>query len=185
MRGTHGRRRGVVPFALTRRLVLAAVAISLSLAGHASGRGALPGFVGLLLVGAVAGALTVVATARTRSFTWLLMYLLGSQLLIHMILVLEVPHAHGMAPMPLIPTGSMAVSHLLASFLAAAVLARGERILVAWTRLTMSSLGWRLPVVTAPAGIRLVPISDFWWAPTAQIRVTDRSRRGPPAMVCA
>jgi len=180
VRGNQGVGTGAAHFAFPRALTLASVVTFLSLAGHSAASGTLPGLVGLLVVVIVATGLTIVATSRTRSFGWLLGYLLAVQLLIHVFLVLESPHAHSMTPMPLLPSGDMAMSHLVACLVAAVVLARGEQTLDAWSRLLTARLTWHVPVLAIPAGPSTSGVvADSWW-PTTSDHACDPRRRGPP-----
>ena len=165
-------------FALFRAGMLAMVVTCLSLAGHAAGRGTLPGGIGLLLVVVVAVGLTWTAVARRRSFAWLLAYLLGVQLLLHVVLVLAVPHGHSMGHMPLLPTADMALGHVVASLLAAALLARGEQVVDAWSRLLRARLVWSAPSLAAPVGAPAVRADA--WQPTPLDAARTPRRRGPP-----
>jgi hypothetical protein len=171
---------GAVHFDPIRRVVLAGTVTFLALAGHAVGRGELPGFIGLAVVLVLASALTFAACSKRRSAVWLLGYLLATQLLIHVLLVLASPHAHATGSQPLIPTGDMAASHLVAALVAAVVLARGEDTLEAWARLLSAGLTWLLPTLaplsTSPAqGIESAP----WARVTSDLTAAHR-RRGPP-----
>jgi hypothetical protein len=170
-------------FALVRRSVLTFVVVSLTLAGHASGRGDLPGSVGVILAVLIAGGLTLSATARPRSWPWLIAFLLGAQVLIHVVLVIATPHMHG--TMPLVPTGATAMGHLVASLIAAVVLAHGEDVLITWSRLLSSTFGWARPVVFVLDGVGAVNARFCEWTPIPSDRGWDADRRGPPRVAPA
>lgn len=165
-------------FTHMRRCVLASVVVSLTLAGHASGSGDLPSAVGVLLAVVIAGGLTLTATSRKRSWPWLVSFLMAAQVLIHVVLVISAPHAHGAST--LLPTGVTALGHLIASLIAAVVLARGEDVLLAWSRLLSSTFGWVLPPVLASAVGPTIVRDRNGWTPIASDRGWDAERRGPP-----
>jgi hypothetical protein len=172
-----------VRFTLVRRSILAFVVVTLTLAGHASGRGELPNSVGVTLAVLIAVGLTLTATARQRSWPWLIAFLLGAQLLIHVVLVIATPHAHG--SMPLLPTGATAVGHLVASLIAAAVLAHGEDVLIAWSRLLSATFEWAMPGVRVIEGVGAVKTAFCEWTPIPSDRGWDADRRGPPRVAPA
>jgi hypothetical protein len=179
---TSGPRGSAVPFGATRRLALALVVVSLSLAGHASGHGTLPSSTGLLLATLIAGSLAFAATDRRRSLSWLVGFLLGAQLLIHVVLVVSSSHpVHGGGLMPLLPTGSMALGHLIATVVAAAVLARGEETLLAWATILSASFTWLVPTVVPPGDVAQPSADRDPWAPVLSDRGWQVDRRGPPA----
>jgi hypothetical protein len=172
-----------VRFTLVRRSILAFVVVTLTLAGHASGRGELPSSVGVTLAVLIAVGLTLTATARQRSWPWLIAFLLGAQLLIHVVLVIATPHAHG--SMPLVPTGATAVGHLVASLIAAVVLAHGEDVLIAWSRLMSATFEWAMPTVRVVERVGAVNAAFCEWTPIPSDRGWDADRRGPPRVAPA
>jgi len=184
--GSAGARRRAVPFARTRQIVLATAVLALTLAGHTSAHGALPSTAGLVLAAMIAGSLTLVATARDRSWAWLFAFLLASQLLLHAVLVVSSGEAHMMyGPEPLLPTGWMAVAHVLASMVAAVLLSRGDAALRAWTNLLRASIGIHLdPCLPIGAQPNAVAPQARWWPVTSE-RSWDVSRRGPPCPLSA
>jgi hypothetical protein len=177
--GSTGARLPNAPFARVRQVVLASVIVFLTLAGHAAASGALPAIGGLLLAVLISSGLTLVAIARTRSWSWLFAFLLGSQVLLHGVLVVSSGHVHG-ASSPLLPTAWMGVAHVVAAGLAAAALARGEAVLTSWAALLSASLGFTvaaLDPVGAPVCSRTRVDS---WFPITSDGEGAASRRGPP-----
>ena len=181
MHRSSGARTAAAPFAITRRVVLAVVVASLTLGGHAAGQGALPGPVGVGLAVLLASGLAFTAASRPRSWLWLLLFLLGAQVLIHAVLMVAVPHAHAAAgSVSLVPTGSAAAAHGMASLIAAVVLSRGDAILESWTRLLIARLGVIVPVATQPVPAAAHLPSIRQWTPVASEYRWDAARRGPP-----
>lgn len=160
--------------------------VFLSLAGHAAGRGAVPSAGGILLAVILASGLTFAVTRQRHSFQWLLAFLLMAQLLIHAVLV--VSHTHAMAgdgAMPLVPTGSTAVAHVVASVVAAIVLAYGEVIVAGWIRLCSTALAiWVTRTAPPVEGARPVEGREPWSVIDAD-HVWDVARRGPPVVIAA
>jgi hypothetical protein len=186
VRGEHRTRTSAARFTLARRTILALVVVCLTLAGHTAGSAALPSATGLLVCVILACGLTLAATSRQRGWPWLVAFLLASQLLIHVVMVLASPHGHGGGSVsPLLPTGNTAIGHLVASGIAAIVLARGEQTLISWSRLLSSSFGWLLPAQAEPAGAPKVVTRDGFWAPTPADCRGFVDRRGPPLQVAA
>ena len=185
MHRSSGARTAAVAFAATRRVVLAVVVASLTLAGHAAGQGTLPGTVGIGLAVLIATGLAFTAASRPRSWLWLLLFLLGAQVLIHAVLMVAMPHAHASAgSASLVPTGSAAVAHGVASVVAAVVLARGDAVLQSWTSLLVTRLGVDVPVESAPRPpVTGDPMGPQWHPVTSEHR-WDVARRGPPAIAC-
>lgn len=184
--GSGAVRGSAALFTGTRRAALTTVVLALTLAGHTSAHGMLPGTGGLLLVGVIAASLTLVATSRPRTWAWLFAFLLGTQLLLHVLLVVASGESHMRSgPAPLVPTGWMAVAHIVVSVIAAAVLARGEATLHAWAVLLAAPF---LPPVSvlAPIGARRdrVPFFVPSWATSSDPR-SEASLRGPPCAACA
>lgn len=185
MHRTAGVRTVGTPFASTRQAALALVVASLTLAGHAAGQGALPGPVGVGLAVLIASGLAYTAASRARSWLWLLLFLLGAQVLVHAVLIVAMPHAHGTAGgVSLLPTGSAAVAHALASVIAAVVLARGDSVLQSWTRLLVSRLGVTVPAPTGPVRAAARISARPRWTPMTSERRWDAARRGPPIDTC-
>jgi hypothetical protein len=185
VRGEHRTRTSAARFTLARRTILALVVVCLTLAGHTAGSAALPSATSLLVCVILACGLTLAATSRQRGWPWLVAFLLASQLLIHVVMVLASPHVHGAGSVTLLPTGNTAIGHLVASGIAAIVLARGEQTLISWSRLLSSSFGWLLPAQVEPAGAPEVVTQDGLWAPLAADYCGFVDRRGPPLQVAA
>ena len=185
MDGSGGARRSVAPYTGTRRAALAGTVVALTLAGHSSAHGTLPSTAGLVLAVVIAAGLTFIAAARQRSVAWLFVFLLGSQLLLHALLVVSSGASHmTYGPMPLIPTGWMAVAHIVVTILAALALKHGDATLRAWAALLSTVLGLP-PLAVGPVreqGITAVAPLTRWWVKTSEI-LSDASRRGPPAFV--
>lgn len=168
-------------FAGTRRIVLTTVVVALTLAGHSAAEGALPSAWGLALAVLIAAALTLIAIAKTRSWAWLFAFLLGSQVLLHAILVVTAGHSHATGGSSLLVlTGWMAIAHVVVAALAAAVLAFGEMTVSAWARLLSATLGMRFAGL-GPVNERTIvhSLRTRWFTITSDL-AWDATRRGPP-----
>jgi len=181
--GTRGGRHPSAAFVVTRRIALAITIAVLTVSGHSAASGMLPSTAGLVLTVLIAASLTLAATSSRRSWAWLVAFLLGSQLLLHAVLVVSSGHAHMVnGPAPLVPTGWMALAHVVVTFVAAGLLVHGAAILDCWVALLTATLGVRMadlgPISSYTPVVRSV---HRWWSIACE-RVWDSSRRGPPAL---
>ena len=164
----------------TRTALTGTALILLTVAAHAAGGGDLPPMFGLLLVSAMAMALTFAVSDRRRSLPWLVGYMLAGQLFLHMLMTFAGGHAHGT---PLLPDTGMLSGHALGGALAAMALAYADGLLDRWAAFLGQVLG--TPVAEQPSPAR----------PRQQLRAAARvvsvvlacllhevERRGPPAL---
>jgi hypothetical protein len=159
--------------------VLALVVLAISLAGHAAGSQALPTFFGLLLALSLTLALSSVATSRRRSFGWILGFVLALQVLLHFTLVIVGSDHSGTAHESLIPGASGVLGHVVASILAAVVLAYGDRLLDRWASLLGTAFGSGF-VLDAPVLAASMKVRTAHAAQHSAVVVDFAPRRGPP-----
>ena len=169
-------------FRVTRRVFLAVVVVTLSLAGHAAGSAMLPSLEGFGLAVLLASALTV-AVKPGVSAVRLLAILLGVQALLHAVFVLSsdcIP-ASG-SPMSLVPSGVTVVGHVVASIVAVAILRRGDELLSRWTALLAAAFATP-ETALAPIPVRLQIRATVWEARHfgADGHFFSQVRRGPPS----
>ncbi|HOF63954.1 MAG TPA: hypothetical protein PLL54_06590 [Dermatophilaceae bacterium] len=186
---------------LARAAYLAAVILGLAVAGHVLGGGSWPSWGALSGVLILAGGLSAVLTRARLRAPRLAATLAGGQLAVHEVLSWTTGHGsmgHDHAAMALdpaegMPSGwlttwlgadlRMLAGHAVATVLAAAVIAHGERVLwLAWEAVRPRVTLWRTPVV--------LPRVRHWCAAvllpprTAALALTA-DPRGPPAMSAA
>ncbi|MBK9740567.1 MAG: hypothetical protein IPO93_13910 [Actinobacteria bacterium] len=171
-------------FAATRVAALSLVVFALSTSGHAAESAVLPSTLGLALTLVLSIGLTSAAVARPRSIVWLLLYLAGAQAVIHVVLVVSASSHHptSMTVAPLLPSGMMVAAHLAVSVVAAAVLAFGERTLVAWARLLAVAIGARIIACLRLAQASAAIVAGDSVVVTLRHASWGVARRGPPAL---
>lgn len=163
---------------LPRTVVIAFVLSVLTLAGHTAADGVLPSTLGLLFVSAVVVALTVAISDRKRNIVWLTGYLLGVQVLSHVLLTFTSTHHHHSTVWMTVP---MVLGHLVAALLGASVIAFGVNTIDGWVRYLATSLfiGIPLPVVRPAVAAFTGPQDQT----LTNVRFLHHQliRRGPPA----
>jgi hypothetical protein len=171
-----------------RGTAVGTTAMSLAVAGHVVGGGSLPpATVGTLLCLTVAGSIAL--SSRRWTFSALATVLLGVQLVCHVALAGQATAssptdhshtAHG-------TSASMLIAHVLAAFVTAVLLRRGE----SWCWRLVALLGRPAQVarlfttrsVLRPVA-RLVPAADDAPALLRSLLLADaQPRRGPPALL--
>ena len=169
-------------FAVTRRVTLSLVVLLLSLAGHASASGSVPGPLGLAFAAVVCAGLTTVAAGRRRSWAWLTAFLLGTEALLHVIFVVsDSTHAHGSGGMmAAVPSTGMVAGHVVASLVAAVVLMHGEATLRAWSRLLAAAFGAVVPALAPVSARSTPPVRNPALSPRGTVLSRNLARRGPP-----
>lgn len=191
--------------ALARGTTAATVTLLVSLAGHVSAGGTMPGPLGIAVPFILALMVCVLLAGRRLSIIRLSVSVAVAQFLFHTLFVLGAitptgtsgAHVHG-EPLvlpettgvgsALVADGGMWALHALAAALTVLALHRGERMLVALIQLAQRLAGWvrRRLAVTLPAP--LAP-ADTWREPVAvpalRLALFLRSRlagRAPPAL---
>jgi len=165
-----------------RALLTSGALTLLTIAGHTAGRGALPDLLGLGIVAGLSYGLAHATSAVRTSPARLLAFLIAGQALLHVVLTVSSPHAHGVAAGGADPT-AMALGHVVAAAIAAVVLTHADEVVERWLAFLSALLGsaW------TPAGA--VPAGPGGSAPTdpPRPRVIDTilrqaPRRGPPLL---
>lgn len=162
--------------------VLALVVLAISLAGHSADSAtlALPSAFGLGMALVLTVALCSVATMRRRTFAWILGFVLALQLLLHFTLVIVGSGHAGDAHGSVIPGVSGVLGHVVASFLAAAVLAYGDSLLERWVCLLGTVFG-TAPRLDAPMPATASALRISHTTKHSSVIVDFAPRRGPPA----
>ena len=161
-------------------MVLALVVVLVSLAGHAAGSSMLPGLAGLLLAVALSAVLAVAVDPR-MSRVRLFGFLLGMEVLLHLVFVVSSEHHVGGGASMLVPSTASVLGHVAAAVAAVAVLRHGDRVLLSWSALLSAAFGapsLQLPSIAA----RPVLVAGPWDAHAvgADAQFSSHSRRGPP-----
>lgn len=168
-------------YRVTRIGVLALVVLAISLAGHSADSAtlALPSAFGLGMALVLTIALCSVATMRRRTFAWILGFVLALQFLLHFTLVIvgsgHAVGAHG----SVIPGVSGVLGHVVASILAAVVLAYGDSLLDRWASLLGTAFGSGF-VLDAPVLAASMKVRTAHAAQHSAVVVDFAPRRGPP-----
>jgi hypothetical protein len=170
-------------FAWTRRAALALVVVVLSLSGHAAGSAMLPSTAGLLVAAVLTVSLTVAIGPRASTLR-LFGFLLGVEVLLHVVFVLTSDcHPAGMGLESLVPSGMSMLGHLAASVVAVAVLRRGDEVLLSWSAFVSAVIGAPLLALPSIPG-RPVLAAPVWAARAfgADAHLGSQERRGPPSV---
>lgn len=161
---------------LVRGSVLGASCLTVSMAAHAPACGVVLD-VGLLLCGALAFGLGMAWAQRRARPVTLVAFVLGMQVLLHVVSVAAGAHHRGTG---LIPSPSMVAWHAMAAVLMAMLLVRADTIAHRWAAFlrALRSPMPVLPVIACP-GTALILVDP---APHAWLHDPARSipRRGPP-----
>jgi hypothetical protein len=156
--------------------------VVLSLSGHAAGSAMLPSASGLLLAAVLTVSLTVAIGPRASTLR-LFGFLLGGEVLLHLVFVLTSDcHPAGVGIESLVPSGMSVLGHLAASVVAVAVLRRGDQVLLSWTALVAAVIG--APVLMLPAIPGRPVLAAPVWAGRAfgaDEHLSSQVRRGPPS----
>jgi hypothetical protein len=163
-----------------RASLSAGALVLLTLAGHTAGSGSLPGPIGLVMVTILAFGLAYATGSRRLAPLQLLAFLLGAQVLLHLVLASAAGHAHGAVAGP--GTAAMIAGHVAAAVVAAVLLDQSDQLIDRWASLWASALG-ATPHVSLtehkPNRIANAPVAPFLChSAHLQHHVV---RRGPPA----
>lgn len=166
----------------TRTGVLGLVVLAISLAGHAADSQLLPTAFGFLLALVLTLALSVVASMRARSLTWLLGFVLGLQLLLHFVLVIVSGGSHAATGHgSLLPSASGVIGHVIAGLVAAMVLKFGDGLLDRWSYLLSRVFG-DVAVAVVPIAAPVRVLGALRHIVMSSIVLDFAPRRGPPAL---
>ncbi len=163
---------------VVRGLTLGLAMVLLTAAAHAAANGQLPDAGALTFLIAISVGLSIIGMERPRGLLWFLLYALGIQALLHVLLVTV--SAHSAHHSSLLPDKTMVFTHILAAGLLALLLAHGDSALLRWVSYMRSVLVRGL----APVGI-VAPNSHEQIRPLQvshplRIFQHDIARRGPP-----
>ncbi|MDO9485204.1 MAG: hypothetical protein Q7K25_03985 [Actinomycetota bacterium] len=164
---------------LLRGLLLGIAMVLLTATAHAGAHGQLPdaGALGLLTV--ISVGLGTIAMERPRGISWFLLYAMGMQTLLHVLLVTTTAHtAHGNS---LVPSASMVLAHVLAAGALAVLLAHADAVLLRFVFYMRTVLF----ALIRPLVLHVPWQTDNFTAVTPLLpQVTIKfaiARRGPPA----
>lgn len=187
-----------------RGFAASTLAIFTALAGHVTGGGEMPGFLGLVVPWVLSLMVCVLLAGRSLSLTRLSLSVSSSQFLFHALFVLgtitpsgtSTPHVHG-APLQLPPStgipeavtadGSMWLGHAVAALVTVLALHRGERLALSLRQLATQAIRWlrrRIDAVLVRPGLPSAPRvrGEFGMtAPVASVLLAALRGRGPPA----
>lgn len=163
---------------IVRGLVLGLAMVVLTATAHASAHGQLPDANAFLLLTPISVGLGIIAMERPRGMLWFLIYALGVQSLMHVLLVTTA--AHSSLHASLLPSLGMTASHLVSAAILAIMLARADSLLLRW----LSYMRTILIAALQPFALVLPwRVENFADAPTLLARLTIEfaiARRGPP-----
>lgn len=161
--------------ARARGILLAGAVVLTTLIAHASAAGSLPGLGALALTGLVATALALAFAQRRRGWVAITVFALGTQLLLHGILVIG-DHAVDHAGSSLLPSVPMLTGHAIAALVIAGVVVEADRVIGALARV-LAATAPTLPTVRVPGRIAID-------GPRRSMQSTSihhvATRRGPP-----
>lgn len=161
-----------------RGLLVALVALTAALVGHAAAGGAVP--LEALLVLAPLVALTGVAVAdRELRLPVLVALVVGVQVVAHLAASLTPGHDHH-APSAAVPGPAMLMAHLVAALLLGVVLRSGEVVLWRLVALLCAALGVVRRALPAPASPLLRHAATGASTPVLAVLLDVVVRRGPP-----
>ena len=163
---------------MARGLVLGCAVLLITAVAHTAGGHASPGLFAFIWLLPLTALLCTVAADRQRSFGWLVGYLIGVQMLMH--LVLAANSAHGSHDASILPSASMALLHGAAALVTALVISYADAALHGWLRFLGSLVeDFRLtPCVPDVSSARPVPGSPS--DRTARSLLGISPHRGPP-----
>lgn len=164
---------------IARGFLLGMSLLLLTAVAHSVAHGQLPQAQAFLALTPVSVGLSVIAMERQRGTLWFLLYSLGTQALLHVLLVSTTAHAAHQTPF--LPDATMASAHVLAAMLLAIVLAHADALLIRWVSYMRSAVFGAfltVPLITSRAqGAREVDsVFDYQCVLGHSI-----ARRGPPA----
>ena len=167
------------PLRLARGLVLGLAMLLLTAAAHSAAHGQLPDVTSLAVLLPVSAGLSIIAMERPHGVTWFLLFAVGMQSLLHVLLVTASGHAGHHAS--LLPDTTMLIAHLCAAVLLAIVLSHLDSALLRWLAYMRTILlNW--PAETIPIPGQALPQIPPLQTSGASFDLThDISRRGPPA----
>ena len=164
---------------LLRGLILGLAMVLLTSAAHASAHGQLPDAGGLALLIPVSVGLSTIAMERKRGVLWFVLYALGIQALLHVLLVTV--SAHSSPHSSLLPDQTMLLAHGITAGLLALLLAHGDALLLRWVAY-MSTVLYRalipLRLIAAMGIDNFAPVAALSQARAIEFSIP---RRGPPA----
>ena len=157
-----------------------AALVLLTLAGHTAGSGSLPSPLGLAIVTALAFGLAYATASRRLAPLQLLAFLLGAQLLLHLVLTTASGHMNGSTAGP--GTAAMIAGHVAAAVVAAVLLDQSDQLIDRWASFWATALG-AAPLVSSVAQepCRLVCPPVVPHLVHSEHLQHDVVRRGPPA----
>ena len=175
-------RQGIRPVSwqlrLGRGLLLGLAMLLLTVVAHSAAHGQLPDASAFALLMPVSLGLSVIAMERPRSTMWFLLYAVGVQGLLHVLLVTASGHTDHHSS--LLPSPSMIMAHVSAAALLAIVLSRFDAGLLRWLAYMRTVLfGRPAPAVSFPSN----PLPQIPSLPMRGVTFTiahEISRRGPP-----
>ena len=164
---------------IVRGLFLGMAMVLLTASAHTAAHGRLPDASALLLLTAASVSLTIIAMERPRSTAWFMLYAIGVQALLHVLM--STISAHSVHQPSLPPSAGMLSLHLVTAVALGWLLAHGDSLLLRWLAFMQAVLftSLQFPQV-AEAGARLA----FEPGPhcCSHLRIAHAlSRRGPPA----
>lgn len=190
--------------AVVRGFAASTLAIFTALAGHVTGGGEMPGFLGLVVPWVLSLMICVLLAGRRLSLTRLSISVALSQFLFHTLFVLgtlspsgtSTSHVHG-APLVLprstgipeavVADSSMWLGHAVAALLTVLALHRGERLALALRQLAAQAVRWvqrRIDAVLVRPGLpstQRVQGEFLTAAPVASVLLATLRGRAPPA----
>lgn len=162
-----------------RGATLAALCTLLTATGHLVGGGALPGLAPLVVLFPMLAAVVAELGHRCRSVASVLAVLGAGQVVLHYVLVVLAPHAHGDGAA--VSAVQMLAMHLLATLVLAVMVRCADSALLALFAALCRVLPRRPPLVPVDGSLptRAVPEADVPMRLIAALAWAD-SRRGPP-----
>jgi len=166
------------PLRVVRGVTLGLAMVLLTAAAHAAAHRQLPDAGALTLLVPISVGLSIIGMDRPRGFLWFLLYALGIQALLHVLLVTI--SAHSAHHSSLLPDSTMVITHILAAGMLAILLARGDAVLLRWVSYVRTVLFNSLQtpkLVGSQGAVNL----DFHASNILPLAVENAiARRGPP-----
>lgn len=159
-----------------RGAALGVAAVLITVLGHSVGHGEIPQPALLALLLPLAVALGTLVAQKRRSGAWILGFVLGLQILFHILLTIAAGHAHQRG---FLPDTSMLLGHLIAAIAIAGVLTHGDALVHRWIAFWQAfavELGW----TPAPQTVGAVPVFFEPHITDSALLGHAIARRGPP-----
>ncbi len=167
-----------MPLRVLRGLILGTAMLVLTAAAHGVAHGQLPDASAFMLLAPISVALGIIAMERPRGLLWFLLFSLGVQGLLHVMLVTT--SAHAAHQTSLVPSLGMLLAHGAAAIMLSGLLAFGDSLLLRWVAYMRAALFSALLPVAPAWRTQVQHFEGEAFQPTQQTLAFAIARRGPP-----